>query len=1187
MADIAVLGLTLDYSKLDAGARQAGVLLDTVEGKFESLDETNKKIQRSLDAGVATSLASLSRQLNVSEREVASFVQRFRVLDTDFDRRAAIFKAFGLVTRDTREDLFKLANQFDQLGVKAKKNTEVIAIPGSGKAPGDTKGADVGGQSASGIDRLSGAYRTLRGEAQNVKPALDLVTNGIRTGNFSFGEAITTVEGLTASLGPLGLSLGLIASGIGIAAALGTSLFELAKAGGEVGGKFLDTSQNTGLAIEQLLLYKIAAEQSGSSLSQFTSGIEITEKRLQEAASGNKELSKVFKALGVDAKQAAKDPEAAFNQLFSTIAKIEDPILRVKVATEIAGRSGAELISSFVTLNEDGDKLKERMRELGIAFGQDAAKGADAVTDELVILGAVADRVKVKVANDAGPAIVNAIQLIENAAAKSAPILSDFAVGVTLELTKWAGVLGLIGDLYEGLAGKAQKTPAVPTTLQGGIAAFAAEGAASPAKLKLPGAEDPYKAIRDSLLKKDRGGGGDNLEKAQREADLAIARAYADQKIAIYKGIEAKGTQELEAALEDRRISTKDYYERVGLLAKTSNEAEIKAEQDKVDAIEANIAKLQKGGVTKKEKVEIDQDKAKSIGIVTKIIELQDRADVESLRRLRAQTAAYKELQDAAEGYKDKLNELTGGIVVSGEDKIIKDIERLTVNGLAAGADAAQKVLDISRARAGASRAGEKVDLRQQQLNLEVQKIQNDVTLGVIGEGEARDKVLALQREAGGELQRLLSYQLQLEETAKDPAAVEKIKQQIEALRQLGQDELTLLRNRAAGGFTDPAFRDTAKQEAEKQRLLGAQSLATQIINLEDQIAHAGEDSAARVRKAQLEAILEIRDADTKAAEERIANQERLKQVLSGTLKPDQINDGLLKFLAEQKSLQQAFQDLRTGAVKDAFGGVDQVIDKIAGKLGIAGSAVAQFAKDLARLALTKGLDKLLGLSSANGGVKGAIADALGIKTAASTAATAAANADPNGVRVATNTDQINIKLDQIIALLRDQVAAARDSASCCRSSEERAASAQGPSLLSTILGAAVSGFVGGLTQGFLNGGGSGGGGDESGGGYIKENPVILPVRRRAKGGSAIQGQAYIVGDGGEPELFFPGASGTIVPASKARKLAGADAGGGSVTNNISVNVNVQNKQELNRQTRDQVLSQVARELQRAQQRNG
>lgn len=1209
MADIAVLGLAIDYSRMDAGARQADNLLDRLERRFANLEKANQLAQQSLDAGVSRSVANLARELKSSEADLGTFITKYRALDDDFARRTLIFKTFGATTREVREDVAKLANAFDTLGTKTRQvavptgrqfntqitplgatarptgtqfNTQITPLPGSGKAPDDPLPA-VGR-----FERLLGIYRQLRGESSNLRAGFDLVAGGLSGLTQGAREAIGQAGGLSAAFGPIvGTVTNVMLGAAAAATALTVALISTADEGGKFGREILKAADSVNLTTRQTLLYKVAAEQAGISLNDYTNGIKTAQEKAQQAADGNEKLRKVFRALGVDAKAAAADPSSAFDALATKIAAVRDPLLRTQAAAELLGDTNGELIAGFAELQRNGDALQRRMDELGITFSASTAQGAKRVSDELIVLGLVTDNLKVQVANSAAPGLVSAIQSVEGAISKLGPLLTGLALLASQKIKDIADEFGGLADFINRFSSSkpASSGLTAPKTLADTIAGFAADGAGSQTRLRGLNQRDPYSQLRSAL-----NGSGSNAaaeEKAIREAQLAIERGLADQKVSIFKGIESQQTEILQSALNDRRISIEAFYRETAKLAEQTLRAEIDAQELQRRQAQANIARLERGGATRKEQAEIGQEKTKLVGITTRIIELEDRAAAATTRNARQQQQALKDLGDAARSVEEQLADLTGGIVVPGQTKLLEQIQQFTVNGLTDAAERARQILTILDSRTRAGRQGERIDLRQSRLNLDVARVQNDVALGVIGEGEARERVLSLQREAKAELGKALQAQLALADAGSDPRAVAQIRQQIEALRELGQDELSLLRQRAEVGFlNDPTFTDTARLDAERNRLRGMQSLATDIIQLEDQIARAGEDSAMRIKRAQLGALAEILDADTRAAEERVRNQERLKEVVGLRVNPERLNDGVLKVLAEQKTLQEALEDLRANTVRDAFSGVDQVLDRLAAKMGIAGSAVLQFGKDIARLLLTKGLDKLLGLSSASGGIRGAVADALGIKRGSSSVADSVAkSADPTGTQIATATDQINLKMDQVLGLLRDLVAASRDQAACCRAGEERAATAKGPSLLGQVLGAAVTGFIGGLASG-MAGGGGGDDGESGGPAFIRANPTILKPRKRALGGDVVPGAAYLVGDGGEPEIFTPPFFGQITPLSRMRSVAPQQAGPSVV--NVTVPVTVQSRNELaDRRTRDQILTQVAAALNRAATRNG
>jgi hypothetical protein len=75
----------------------------------------------------------------------------------------------------------------------------------------------------------------------------------------------------------------------------------------------------------------------------------------------------------------------------------------------------------------------------------------------------------------------------------------------------------------------------------------------------------------------------------------------------------------------------------------------------------------------------------------------------------------------------------------------------------------------------------------------------------------------------------------------------------------------------------------------------------------------------------------------------------------------------------------------------------------------------------------------------------------------------------------------------------------------------------------SNLLGSAIPSLVSGFAPGAF-----------SFGGFFAEGGVTTP------------GKGYVVGDGGEPEFFFPGVTGRVVPRSDMEKAAALQDQGGS-----------------------------------------
>lgn len=118
----------------------------------------------------------------------------------------------------------------------------------------------------------------------------------------------------------------------------------------------------------------------------------------------------------------------------------------------------------------------------------------------------------------------------------------------------------------------------------------------------------------------------------------------------------------------------------------------------------------------------------------------------------------------------------------------------------------------------------------------------------------------------------------------------------------------------------------------------------------------AGRFSAIQQIEEQIVALQSLGGELTRAE----ALQRRFTE--QGILDYSRLNEGLEELLASQKGLTEIFSDFRANTVADGFGLIETGIDKLTKRLGILGDAFGQLLKDLAKLAVSKILQKLLGL---------------------------------------------------------------------------------------------------------------------------------------------------------------------------------------------------------------------------------
>lgn len=674
---------------------------------------------------------------------------------------------------------------------------------------------------------IAGEFDKIKTSATSLFSSVRQLASGIR-GDFlgALGQAKDSVIGLKGAFGDAGgaggslipilggVAVGLAAIavvGVAVGAGLARRFFEMAKEGSDLGGKMLDLSNNTGLAVKSLSFYKIAAEQSGSSVDTLVRGVELLERKLQDAASGDKKSAGLFKALGIEAKKAGEDPQKAFEDLAGKIASIEDPVLRVKVATELLGKSGANLISTFITMKEDGDALKARMTELGLVMGTDVVKGADAIGDEFVILGAVSDALKIKIARELAPQIVAGVQSIESSLAKLTPFIVNVAATFVSQFAPVVGILSLVADKIDDVFG-GKKTRDRDKKLLAEGAKIDEERRQRNSGVALPGTKartfsidstsglpdifgtQEQQAADDKLRKLlatryDKKGSGAKAsagEDSLRSAQIAAQKAFADEAVKLTKDQIQREEKALKDYFDQGLISTSEYYRSRYQIASGAIDQEIELLAKEQAALEKQQKEVKgDGNKAKAERLKLDID----------ILKVQD----EQIIKQRELTAAIRE---EVTGLREANAQLLKGLALKGNENIGSQL--IPDSAI----EQAQKLAPIIRqvredrealfGRANvdflgnAGTEGGKTFSRSQQLEsglrAEQAAVQAKVNAGVESELDARKEILSIESKYRDALIDALAAERDLAASAGDLSKAFDIQGQIEGLKNFGTE---------------------------------------------------------------------------------------------------------------------------------------------------------------------------------------------------------------------------------------------------------------------------------------------------------------------------------------------------------------------------------------------------------------
>ncbi len=170
--------------------------------------------------------------------------------------------------------------------------------------------------------------------------------------------------------------------GAGLVGALSVgAITSFAKAGIDAADALNDMSQRLGVSVKDLASFKLAAEQSGTSLDGVGAGIARLTRSIGEAEGGNKNLAAALGALGI----TARDPKEAFFQLADAVERIQDPSERAALLSQVLGKSYQDLIPLLV---QGGAALRESARQ-SETFADAMARlapQADQFNDQLALL---------------------------------------------------------------------------------------------------------------------------------------------------------------------------------------------------------------------------------------------------------------------------------------------------------------------------------------------------------------------------------------------------------------------------------------------------------------------------------------------------------------------------------------------------------------------------------------------------------------------------------------------------------------------------------------------------------------------------------------------------------------------------------------------------------------------------------
>lgn len=170
-------------------------------------------------------------------------------------------------------------------------------------------------------------------------------------------------------------------------AGAGAALLEMTKKTAEYGASLEKVAAKTQTGVEAISQLHYAARLSEVGVTSLDNGLKFLAKNMAAAADGVKAPSQAFEKLGIDVDRLkGKKPDEVFLLVADRLKAIEDPAERVRLAMQIFGRAGADLLPMLL---KGADGIKTLMEEgvrLGATMSEQDAEAAGALNQNLIRL---------------------------------------------------------------------------------------------------------------------------------------------------------------------------------------------------------------------------------------------------------------------------------------------------------------------------------------------------------------------------------------------------------------------------------------------------------------------------------------------------------------------------------------------------------------------------------------------------------------------------------------------------------------------------------------------------------------------------------------------------------------------------------------------------------------------------------
>jgi len=250
-----------------------------------------------------------------------------------------------------------------------------------------------------------------------------------------------SMQGLEGKIKNASLATNILYTGLKSLAAVAVTggVVALAKSAIDLADDMRDLSQRTGVGIETLGQFKVAAELSGSSIEGVAKGLTLLNKNMVAAATAGGPAAAAFKTIGVATTETdgtLRKADKVFLDVADKFKDLRDGPEKAALAMKIFGKSGTELIP---ILNLGSKEIQR----FGLGIGPDFANKADAFNDSLGIMKAQVTVLTVQIGSALLPVLTGLVNIVGEVATFVGTMTAEFykAIGGAAGLQQAAAAL--------------------------------------------------------------------------------------------------------------------------------------------------------------------------------------------------------------------------------------------------------------------------------------------------------------------------------------------------------------------------------------------------------------------------------------------------------------------------------------------------------------------------------------------------------------------------------------------------------------------------------------------------------------------------------------------------------------------------------------------------------------------------